>query len=774
MNRLINENVLVTYARLISQKFNVNVIIQGNEFKADNKGNIFIPHFDNIPEATLNVIIGGLLHECGHIKWTDFKPVKTIKSRIELMVWNALEDIFMENKLERKFQGARTFLGSIFSWVDTKAKIFEKNWKESHSSIHDSVNEQLPPEIIELYKFLTEYICYCRKYVVEIPSNKELLNIFESVCVSTPKNTQENVNRAHKIFELLNLKSQKSPHSDRGLEEIFSKEKTISELKDQIKDKTETQEYQDAICTAKEKSADRFLYEDASKDLQVKIENSDEQISLDTERLSHSEKRRDELKQSSKSNNTTFKTEETEHITDGGNVCEGNADFNVNVDMDKVLDKIDNEDDNSELQSIIDELNLKLKTEKEDHTFLKELRRNVLINEKAIRQTYILDKNEINKEILPIRRKLQSQKRELLSLLKTQLKLDSLYKIESTTILEPVISKLYDEYKNSPTQSKSLCGYKESDPDWERILVRGNEFSQNEYNPFSRERDEVITFSSDKSSRTEYTKRIKAVESIVGETLSWLSRLRSPKRTKYRFEKEEGLLSKRDIWKVPAGIGANIFMETKISLVPNAAISILMDCSGSMKPIFGHAQNAALALDLCLKKLNIPHEILGYSTSTEKAYDNVDFGRFSRWVPVRNYVFKSFNSSDASPIFTNNGAFKMHDGVDGESILWAADRLIRRSERTKLIICLTDSQPSCSRAEDVCAPVFGVEEEIRKNTYLVCKQIEMSKIHLFGVGICTNATDDFFKNSIRLNNVEQLPKTICKIITDVLLKTGLY
>lgn len=826
---LINEDVLHSYAQMISKKFGVKVHVEGNTFKASEK-DIYIPHMDNIPEGTLQIIIGGLIHECGHIRFTNYKARKNLKTRTELFIDNALEDIFIEKKLERKFAGARNFLKAVYDNYDAqKYNTLEDFWKQK--GVDAEIIKATPQYFKNLYSFTSQYIFYKRGFSTKEPENKEWFKVFEAEMKLPAKSSFDNAARAERIVKKLKLNEAEHADNDRNTQQISEIEKTVKELREKIRELKEKPEYQESSVELKELTDQLKIYEEALDILSQDIKEKNDEVlekynkldqlqkefykgdvvkdnehtqvgtkagnskgpSLNEDEKSESEEQpllpsplsgqaayegvdfvidgQDENKDvsSTSTGDSLVNADEKHEKLSSGNVYGKAEDFDYKFEKelqkDEVVDK--------QLRDQIDLLNDDINRKQDELSETKHLRGKIIGNKVVMRQEVASDKKELNKEIYPIRNRLNKQISEYKALLKAQAQLDDKYDKSAQDILKEPIAKLYGEFRSEPNTEK-IIGYKESDPDWERIIVRGNKFSKTEYNPYSRERDKTLSFNPNKKTQFEYQKTLKAVYPVIAQTVDWLMKLQAPKKARTRFELERGGINSKDIWKVAAGTSSYIFSETTHKLMPNAAVTILVDFSGSMKPIIEHAKQAVVALNASLKAINIAHEILGYSTSTEEAYSGVDPSQFSRWVPVRNYVFKSFDQSDASTIFTDNGSLKMHDGVDGESLLWASDRLARRPERTKLIIYLTDSQPSCSRPEDVSAPIFGVEAEIRKQFYMVCKQVEKSDMHLYGVGICTNSTNDFFENSIRLDKVSQLPECICKIIRDVLAKTGLY
>ena len=97
----------------------------------------------------------------------------------------------------------------------------------------------------------------------------------------------------------------------------------------------------------------------------------------------------------------------------------------------------------------------------------------------------------------------------------------------------------------------------------------------------------------------------------------------------------------------------------------------------------------------------------------------------------------------------------MYGNPDGENILWAHDRLIRRKEKKKLLIVMSDGSPAASK------PSTGLESFTLK----VIREIEASKnVDIYGLGLCSNSVDYFYKSRSVVNNPEDIPSKLLELI----------
>lgn len=116
------------------------------------------------------------------------------------------------------------------------------------------------------------------------------------------------------------------------------------------------------------------------------------------------------------------------------------------------------------------------------------------------------------------------------------------------------------------------------------------------------------------------------------------------------------------------------------------------------------------------------------------------------------YVFKGFNESlfqcegpIAGMIYLAKGAT-----TEGDGVLKAYQRLMRRNERRKVLIVLSDGAPGC----------VGMADE---STHLanVCAKLEQDpNLYLMQIGIQSNAGKAFYRNCFVIQKIEELPRVL--------------
>jgi len=143
-----------------------------------------------------------------------------------------------------------------------------------------------------------------------------------------------------------------------------------------------------------------------------------------------------------------------------------------------------------------------------------------------------------------------------------------------------------------------------------------------------------------------------------------------------------------------------------------------------------------------------PH-LRRWPNGSSAAISAEDVGEFSRVTPFQGLIFKAFNeNADPAAVFSD---VALQDNLDGEAILWAAERLAARQEKTKLLISISDGLPQAHLANT---------GELERHLLTACKVIE-AKEHegmiLFGIGIGEKRVRQFYKNADVLGSVGDLP-----------------
>jgi len=207
------------------------------------------------------------------------------------------------------------------------------------------------------------------------------------------------------------------------------------------------------------------------------------------------------------------------------------------------------------------------------------------------------------------------------------------------------------------------------------------------------------------------------------------------------FEQEEGMLDSRRLASLVIDRPENrIFKVEKSAEHAEACVSLLVDQSGSMR---GSAHLlAAQALDQAVHTMEIcgiAVEVLGYTTRfggenpVVECWKNAGRPvRPGRLNAIRHIVLKG--AREPWRVARRNLGLMLRrdfgrENLDGESILWAARRLLSRPERNKILIVLSDGSPY-----DEATVQHNRADFLTSHLGAVVGTIEKSKICLIGIG----------------------------------------
>ena len=251
----------------------------------------------------------------------------------------------------------------------------------------------------------------------------------------------------------------------------------------------------------------------------------------------------------------------------------------------------------------------------------------------------------------------------------------------------------------------------------------------------------------------EYNSRIKPKlisQENFAQQVRKLIQIRAKVQTQYGTKKgklDQSRLS-RICFNAP-GFNEKVF-KTKIeNKTLDACISVLVDMSGSMSGDKAYYALAATQLlnEVC-STLNIPVEILGF---TDTYY-------IKPTVPAM-YIYKGFNdlkvSNDTLEHSFSLSSTHMEGNPDGENILWAYDRLVKRKEKKKILVVMSDGSPAASKKS------FGVEQFTLK----AIQEIEAAKrVDIDGLGLLSAAVRHYYKSNDVVNSPEEIPSKLISLI----------
>ncbi len=130
------------YASFLCENFDIQIVLDSTKAETDGK-TIYLPNLEAMTSQEIEMLYSILLHEVGHIRYSDFseKAFAKIKTQWHAFMANAIEDARIENLLLKDFAGAKDMFESLYcDFINNKAltkKIFkyEKNEPQFFESV---------------------------------------------------------------------------------------------------------------------------------------------------------------------------------------------------------------------------------------------------------------------------------------------------------------------------------------------------------------------------------------------------------------------------------------------------------------------------------------------------------------------------------------------------------------------------------------------------------------------------------------------------------------
>tara|TARA_B100001245_G_scaffold64402_1_gene44628 strand:- start:750 stop:2519 length:1770 start_codon:yes stop_codon:yes gene_type:complete len=237
----------------------------------------------------------------------------------------------------------------------------------------------------------------------------------------------------------------------------------------------------------------------------------------------------------------------------------------------------------------------------------------------------------------------------------------------------------------------------------------------------------------------------------------------------WSFDLEEGKINNSKLSKIV--VDSNFkkihknFEEKKIK---NTIVTLLIDNSGSMrgKPI----QTAAICSKIISKTLencSVKVEVLGFTTkewkggkSRDKWTANNMPQKPGRLNDLMHIIYKT--PEDTLRKIDRNFALMLKDGllkenIDGESLLWALNRILRRNEERKIIMVISDGAPVDDSTISSNSANY-LENHLKK----VIKFIEnKTSVEIIAIGIGHNVSK-YYKKAVTINDPDQLGGAMVK------------
>ncbi|NIF76283.1 cobalamin biosynthesis protein CobT [Paraburkholderia sp. Cy-641] len=245
--------------------------------------------------------------------------------------------------------------------------------------------------------------------------------------------------------------------------------------------------------------------------------------------------------------------------------------------------------------------------------------------------------------------------------------------------------------------------------------------------------------------------------------------LSADERIRWRREQERGEIDRMALAKLATSPGYRTpFRTQRAAKGRDVAVTLLIDRSGSMAGRkIELARLCASALCDALTQLSFDCEVLGYcsleSAPMKQLYERqlaagADLRRYNRFVERLDLkVYKHFGATDLSGLAEIDCG---HENPDGEALAWAATRLADHPAARRILMVFSDGYPSTGDGDPQV-----LRSDLRERVAAIGKR----GIELVGIGVLTDAVEDFYPRNVVISRLAELPATAFSVLGSMLL-----
>ena len=219
----------------------------------------------------------------------------------------------------------------------------------------------------------------------------------------------------------------------------------------------------------------------------------------------------------------------------------------------------------------------------------------------------------------------------------------------------------------------------------------------------------------------------------------------------------EGELDRATLYRLPMDLGDSIFsQEVSAQSLKNTCVGLLYDSSGSMYDKIPMLKRTLMVFAEPLHMMRVPFMAIGFTghnlpeTMMPPTYEERKI--YGRWRGfLKTPVLKEFHES--WPAVKARLPYVVQDGYnyDGESVRLAAQELMLRPEKRKVLFVLSDGAPGESGGEAVYS----------KHLKQITEEIEArGLVDIVGIGIQDASVRQFYKRNFVVNNLNDLPTMV--------------
>ncbi len=229
--------------------------------------------------------------------------------------------------------------------------------------------------------------------------------------------------------------------------------------------------------------------------------------------------------------------------------------------------------------------------------------------------------------------------------------------------------------------------------------------------------------------------------------------LATPQRDDWTFGEEEGYIDGRRLAQlISSPAERRLFRLEQFKPQADCLVSFLIDCSGSMKV---HIESVVTLTDIlvrALETIGVNTEVLGFTTGAwngGRARADWLRGRQppnpGRLNEVCHMVFKDADRTwrrARTDIAALLKADLFREGIDGEAVNWACNRMRARSENRRILIVISDGCPM-DGATNQANDVFYLDNHLKQ---VVAEQEQRGGVEILGLGVGLDLSPFYRRN----------------------------
>jgi len=212
----------------------------------------------------------------------------------------------------------------------------------------------------------------------------------------------------------------------------------------------------------------------------------------------------------------------------------------------------------------------------------------------------------------------------------------------------------------------------------------------------------------------------------------------------YDYGKKRGKLMQGALASMVSTGNERVFKSKVEGQTLDVAVSILVDCSGSMLAYnkYPNAGVAVACLSRALSIVGVKHAVHGFSNSFETGEPSLY--RFAGWdKPV-----------NTKTLLDNMKKVALRDNADAEFILWAAHDLMQQKAARRILLVMSDGDPACGKRQS------GLGRATKSIILEAAKHVQV-----LGLGMCHDVSPLYPKSEVA-KTPEEIPSKLISLFSN--------